>query len=100
MTQRVLQVYYYPIRHVLTGGQIRVASIASLIELMGYEYEFMGIYPHRNDGWESDFPIDSLRDGWAMNVPHNFESRIAEAVIANAGRHREIIDGVKKSLME
>lgn len=50
MTQRVLQVYYYPIRHVLTGGQIRVASIASLIELMGYEYEFMGIYPHRNDG--------------------------------------------------
>ncbi|MFJ2339044.1 glycosyltransferase [Pseudomonas protegens] len=91
MSRRALQVCYYPIRNPIAGGQIRATQLANLIEGMGYKREFMGIYPHRVDGWVSDFPIGQVANDWVFSVPHDFEMRLTDAVIADIDFYNKIL---------
>lgn len=86
-----LQICYYPVRHVIAGGQIRVSELAGLITGLGYERHFLGIYPHRADGWPTDFPISSTANNWVFRVPYDFEMRLSDAILVDRRFHNSLL---------
>lgn len=86
-----LQICYYPVRHVMAGGQIRVAELANLIKEIGFEHHFLGVFPHRNDGWPTDFPLGRVANDWVFRVPYDFEMRISDAILADRKFHNRVL---------
>lgn len=86
-----LQICYYPVRQVMAGGQIRVANLANLIKKIGFEHHFLGVFPYRNDGWATDFPLGSVANDWVFRVPYDFEMRISDAIMADRKFHNRVL---------
>jgi len=89
--KRALQICYYPVRHVIAGGQIRVSELAGLITGLGYERKFLGIYPHRNDGWPTDFSISPTANDWVFRVPYDFEMRLSDVILLDRRFHNSVL---------
>lgn len=86
---RVVQLVNFPLREIVTGGQIRTDRLGRLIERLGGDRRPLCVTPRRDDGGPDDIALDTESDRWVTADPHAFELRLADAVRHDpALRHR------------
>jgi glycosyltransferase involved in cell wall biosynthesis len=81
---RVLQVGYYPITQVVSGGQRRVVAVQQALAACGIAFDFFAVYPNRPDKSEHDFPLSDGASLFVDQIRHDFEIRLSAAVEADA----------------
>ncbi len=76
----VVQLANFPLREIVTGGQIRVDRLGRLIDRLGGDRRQLCVTPHRDDVGADDIALDAEADRWVMADPQAFELRLADAV--------------------
>lgn len=76
----VVQLANFPLREIVTGGQIRVDRLGRLIDRLGGDRRPLCVTPHRDDVGADDIALDTDADRWVMADPQAFELRLADAV--------------------
>jgi len=92
---RVLQVGYYPITHVVSGGQRRIAAVQKALAACGVAFDFFAVYPNRPDKSEHDFPLSDGASLFVDQIRHDFEIRLSAAVEADPHLLRRVGERVR-----
>lgn len=79
-SRRVVQLANFPLREIVTGGQIRVDRLARLIDRLDGDRRQLCITPRRDDGGADDIALETEADRWVLADPDDFELRLVDAM--------------------